>query len=136
MWCLHIVQNTLDTQDVHTQAISVELDISASFTQPFLLYKASLKKKNKISLFLFYMYGCFARVCVCAPRVHGDQGSQKRVLVFREPLCMYWYLNLGPLKEQQVLLTVEPSLYPFMPPFDRIVDAMNQVRLLFTYCIV
>lgn len=35
------------------------------------------------------------------------------------PLCMYWYLSLGPLEEQQVLLTVEPSLCRLMPPFNR-----------------
>ena len=27
-----------------------------------------------------------------------------------EPPCGFWELNLGPLKEQQVLLTAEPSL--------------------------
>jgi hypothetical protein len=26
--------------------------------------------------------------------------------------CGYWELNLGPLQEQPVLVTAEPSLYP------------------------
>lgn len=63
MWCLHIVQNTLDTQDVHTQAISVELDISASFTQPFLLYKASLKKKK--TRFPYFYFICMDALPAC-----------------------------------------------------------------------
>jgi hypothetical protein len=29
-----------------------------------------------------------------------------------EPLCGCGEVNLGPLQEQQVLLTVEPSLHP------------------------
>ena len=29
-----------------------------------------------------------------------------------KPLCACWELNLGPLQEQQVLLTADPSLQP------------------------
>ena len=29
-----------------------------------------------------------------------------------EPLCGYWELNSGPLEEQSVLLTAEPSIQP------------------------
>jgi hypothetical protein len=29
-----------------------------------------------------------------------------------DPLCGYWELNPGPLAEQQMLLTAEPSLQP------------------------
>jgi hypothetical protein len=33
-----------------------------------------------------------------------------------EPSCGCWDLNSGPLEEQPVLLTTEPSLQPFNPP--------------------
>lgn len=34
-----------------------------------------------------------------------------------EPLCSYWELHSGPLKEHPVLLTAEPSLQPMLPPY-------------------
>ena len=57
---------------------------------------------------------------VCSPHTCSTYGSQKRALdffgvvitdFFLEPCgCQEW--NLGPLLEQSVLLTTEPSLYP------------------------
>ena len=38
-----------------------------------------------------------------------------------EPLCSCWELNLGPLKEQSVFLTVEPSLQPTSPLFIKMI---------------
>ena len=35
-----------------------------------------------------------------------------------EPPCGCWELNSGPLKEQSVLLTTEPSLQPPQIPLD------------------
>ena len=35
-----------------------------------------------------------------------------------EPPCGCWELNSGPLEEQAMLLTSEPSLQPLLPSFD------------------
>lgn len=55
------------------------------------------------------MYGYFACMCVCALCACSDYGGQKRVLDILE-LSIMWELNLGPLKEQLVLLATELSL--------------------------
>jgi hypothetical protein len=38
------------------------------------------------------------------------QTHQKKAPDSCEPPCVYWELNSGPLEEQSVLLTTEPSL--------------------------
>lgn len=49
---------------------------------------------------LFYAFECFACMHVC-PQWPADSC---------EVLCRCWKPNLGPLQEQQVRLTAEPSL--------------------------
>lgn len=49
--------------------------------------------------------------------VTSAQGGQKRALYHLE-LELWMALNLGPLQEQQVLLTSEPSLQPSQCVFD------------------
>ena len=45
-----------------------------------------------------------------------------------EPPCVCWELNSGPLEEQSVLLTAEPSLQPPVTPFIRcLTPAASQV---------
>jgi hypothetical protein len=64
------------------------------------------------------MYECFACVDVCVVYVSSAYGDQKRKLEAPETgvTCGCelpygcWELNLGPLQEQPVLLTMEPSL--------------------------
>ena len=62
--------------------------------------------------------------CVCACRPEGgnakespDRPGQPQALSVShsEPLCACWELNSGPLGEQSVLLTSEPSLQPLKP---------------------
>lgn len=57
-------------------------------------------------------------VYLCTMCVHGDLGSQKRVV---DPLgakdsckslCKWWELNLCPQEEQVVLLNAGPSFQP------------------------
>lgn len=70
---------------------------------------------------LFCLYGCFACMYFCILYcVYGvGGGGQKNIRYpgtgvtdgFKLP-CEYWELNLGPLKEQPVLLTIEPSFQP------------------------
>lgn len=45
-------------------------------------------------------------------RALGPLGLELQMLV--ELTCRCWDLNLGPLEEQLVLLTVEPSLAPML----------------------
>ena len=67
-----------------------------------------------------YVYNCFACVYICAPFVClvlkkareaiGSFGLELQKSL--ELLRGYWELNQGPLEEEQVLLTSEPSLQP------------------------
>ena len=78
---------------------------------------------QSITLFhvLSYMYGCFVCMHVCAPYVcllpeytiEGIKSPRMRVTDSYELPCKCWQLNLGPLEEQPVLLTTEPSFSPF-----------------------
>lgn len=43
--------------------------------------------------------------------------ARTRVMGGCEPTCRYWELNLGPLKEQQILLTIQPSLQSLILKF-------------------
>ena len=65
---------------------------------------------------------CFGFICmdVCAPLACFYPSEARRVCQFcgtgitdgSEPPCGCWELNTGPLEEQAVLLTAEPSLQP------------------------
>jgi hypothetical protein len=52
-------------------------------------------------------------------RRHQKRGSDP-ITVGRELPCGCWELNSGPLEEQSVLLTAEPSLQPSILVFDRV----------------
>lgn len=55
-------------------------------------------------------YICTQLVCLVLPEVSpGSPGIGVRDGC--EPLCGCWVLNLGPLQEQQVLVTIESSLH-------------------------
>ena len=56
-------------------------------------------------------------VCLCLPGAQGSPEKDIKQLGIRivdgcEPSCGCWKLNTGPLGEQLVLLTSEPSLQP------------------------
>jgi hypothetical protein len=65
----------------------------------------SLSLSHFLSLYLFYVH--------CgSPRTHQRRASDPITDVF-EPPRGYWELNSGPLEEEPVLLTAEPSLQPY-----------------------
>lgn len=76
------------------------------------------RHRNRRLIFLkllFYECGGFARVYICTPPVFLVPVEKRALnllgLVWqREPPCGWWESNLGPVKEQQVLLTAEASL--------------------------
>jgi hypothetical protein len=57
-------------------------------------------------LFYFYKY------TVAVLRYAGRGHRIDPITDICEPLCSYMDLNSGPLEEQSVLLTAEPSLWP------------------------
>ena len=68
-------------------------------------------------LFLFCVYDCLACTYVCTPtscsaveRQVGLKDSLGIVKDYRKLPCGCWELSLGPLEEQSVILTAEPSL--------------------------
>lgn len=70
------------------------------------------------NLKLFYVYASFACVHVCVPHACIVYRSQKRPSDLLELglcglSCGCWESNLGTLEEQPLLLTADPSLYPF-----------------------
>jgi hypothetical protein len=64
--------------------------------------KAHLKKKD------LYMYMSF--VSVCTPVQQKERSDT--IKDGSEPSCGNWDLNSGPLEEQLILFTAEPSLQP------------------------
>jgi len=64
----------------------------------------------------FYLYVCMHVHPVCAWCLRrSEEGIRSPGTGDKEgcePPCGFWELNLGPLQEQQVLLTTEPSLQP------------------------
>lgn len=65
-----------------------------------------------------YVYDCLACMCmdIWLPYACSTCRSQKRILDLLDPSdcelqCEFWELNLGGLPEQQVLLTMKPSLH-------------------------
>ena len=74
---------------------------------PALLTQLSTHFLKKVYSFIYYVYSILP---ACAP------APQKRALDLIidgcEPPCGCWKLNSGPLEEESVLLTAEPSLQP------------------------
>lgn len=74
------------------------------------------------------MYICAPFVCLVLKKAREAIGSfglelQKSLELLRG----YWELNQGPLEEEQVLLTSEPSLqYPQPPPSPRFKNGSRQ----------
>lgn len=56
----------------------------------------------------FYTFACMSVLLACRSVYHMHTVSKEKLQLQR---C-YWESNLGPLKEQLVLLTTKPSLYP------------------------
>ena len=68
--------------------------------------KTSLFKKNFFSKrYIYYVYSSLSE-CVSA----DQKRAPDLIIGGYEPPCGCWELNSGPLKEQPVLLTSEPSL--------------------------
>jgi hypothetical protein len=70
----------------------------------FPFYSVIFKKK----IYLFYLY---IRVHCSCFQTHQKRASDP-ITDACEPPCGCWDLNSGPLEEQSVLLTAEPSLQP------------------------
>jgi hypothetical protein len=67
---------------------------------------SSLKLLKKRDLFILYMWVH----CLCL-QTHKKRASDPITNGCKLP-CGYWELNSGPLEEESVLLTMEPSLQP------------------------
>jgi len=61
---------------------------------------------------LFIMYISYSFLPACMPA--GQKRAPDLIIGGYEPPCGCWELNSGPLEEQTVLLTSEPSLQPLM----------------------
>ena len=76
-------------------------------------------KVKIIKYFSYFMYMNVLSACICAPvscDAHAGQkraydSSRMRVRDGCQLPCWCWELNPGPLQEQPVLLTTEPSLH-------------------------
>ena len=74
----------------------------------------SITFKLFVFQFCFYYNGYVCRVCTqeCSYPQRPEEGirsDEAGIIGGWEPWCGHWELNLGPLEEQQVLLTTEPS---------------------------
>lgn len=67
--------------------------------------------------------GVFCLHAVCAPSAYKVYGGQRRAadplrqVTGSELPCGSWELKPGPVQQQQVLLTPEPSLQPYFDKF-------------------
>ena len=99
--CLELNSGPLEEQ-------SVLLTSEPSLQPYFDFFLSFLGFDPRHSLFIYYVYNILS---ICMP------ASQKRALDFIidgcEPPCGCWELNSGPLEEQSVSLTSEPSLQPY-----------------------
>jgi hypothetical protein len=76
----------------------------------------------KIYLFIYFM----------CPLLQTHKRASDPITDGCEPPCGFWELNSGPLEEQSVLLTVEPSLQP--PPLPlKCWDYLSQLAFFFTF---
>lgn len=78
-------------------------------------YSSVLKKQS--TLCLFYVYGCFTcayfyACSVCRSQKRVSYSPKTGVTDSCKQPCGSWELNVGPLEEQPMLLTAEPSLKP------------------------
>jgi hypothetical protein len=74
----------------------------------------SLKPPSFVFLiYIFLFYVSTLLYCYCLQK-HQKRAPDHITDGF-EPLCGCWELNSGPLEEQSVLLTAEPSLQPSPP---------------------
>jgi hypothetical protein len=64
--------------------------------------------------FIYLFYVCEYTVAVS--RHTRQKRAPDLIIDGCKPPCGCWKLNLGPLEEQSVLLTTEPSLQPTSPP--------------------
>jgi hypothetical protein len=71
-----------------------------------------LFKKNLKRIYLFYVYEYIG----CSLRTYQKKASDP-ITDGCEPPCGCWDLNSGPLEEQLVLLTTEPSLQLYKHSF-------------------
>ena len=86
-------------------------------------YWLFLKEGWVIYFYFLCVWVLCLHVCLCTPCMSGAHGSQKkgirspgtRVTVGCELPCGCWESNTGPLGEQSMLLTTEPSLHPPLP---------------------
>ena len=67
---------------------------------------------KNIYLFIYYVYNILS-VCMSA----GQKRAPDLITDGCEPPCRCWELNSGPLEEQAMLLTTEPSLQPISLKF-------------------
>lgn len=76
----------------------------------------------KIDLFLFYMHGYFASVCLCTLCVQCSQKPEEGVKSSGTGVTdgceRAGKVNPSLLQEQQMLLTAEPSVQPLRPVFN------------------
>ena len=70
-------------------------------------------------LFIYYVYNILS---VCVPA--GQKRAPDLITDGCEPPCGCWELNSGPLEEQAILLTTEPSL---QPPLTALVEDLGSV---------
>jgi hypothetical protein len=67
-------------------------------------------------IYVLYVYECFVCLYICTLE-EGIRSHGATVIDGCELPCGCWELNPGPLQEQAVLLTAEPSLLSLTPPF-------------------
>ena len=91
-----------------------------SYFLEIMLNKIILKKTSYVVHFFFYIYLFIYYVCsvlpACVPAC--EKRAPNLIIDGCEPPCGCWELNSGPLEEQSVLLTTEPSLQPCCPFFE------------------
>lgn len=65
-----------------------------------------------INSLIFNFFILFTCACACESQKGGVGSPGAGVTDGCEPPCRYWNVNLGPLKDQQLLLTTETSVWP------------------------
>ena len=82
--------------------------VSSGIREHYHVHFTNMKPESFLkNIYLFYV--CEYTVAVF---MHTRGGHQIPITDGCEPPCGYWELNSGPLEEQSVLLTTEPSLQP------------------------
>lgn len=60
-------------------------------------------------MLIFGLYVCASHVCLVSIKTRAIKVSVIRITDDCKLSCGYWKLNLGPVREQKILLTMEPS---------------------------